>query len=112
ALTSGVELFNMDTNASPQEDFFRFVNGGWLDNTQIPDDRSRWGSFDELNEMADQQVLVIVQETAATQAAAGTEAQKIGDMYRSFMDLQALEQRGLTPPQPLLDEIDAVADHD
>lgn len=112
ALTSGVELFNMDTNANPREDFFRFVNGGWLDNTRIPEDRSRWGSFDELNEMADQQVLVIVQETAATQAPAGSEAQKIGDMYRSFMDLETLEELGLTPLQPLLNEIDAIADYD
>ncbi|MDO9521116.1 MAG: M13 family metallopeptidase [Pseudohongiella sp.] len=111
-LSSGVELFNLDPNASAQDNFFRFVNGGWLDNTQIPEDRSRWGSFDELNEAADQQVLVIVQEAAASQAAAGSEIQKIGDMYRSFMDLQTLEQRGLTPLQPLLDEIDAIADHD
>jgi putative endopeptidase len=111
-MSSGVELFNLDPNASPQDNFFRFVNGGWLDNTQIPEDRSRWGSFDELNEQADQQVLIIVQEAAAVQAATGSETQKIGDMYRSFMDLQTLEQRGLAPLQPLLAEIDAIADHD
>jgi hypothetical protein len=112
ALTSGVELLNLDSNVSPRDDFFRFVNGSWLDNTQIPEDRSRWGSFDELNELADQQVLVIVQEAAATQAQAGSETQKIGDMYQAFMDQQRLEQVGLTPLQPLLAEIDAIADYD
>ena len=110
-LTSGVELFNLDINANPREDFFRFVNGGWLDNTQIPEDRSRWGSFDELNEQADQQVLVIVQEAAAAQAAEGTETRKMGDMYQSFMDTDRLEQSGLAPLQPLLEDIDAIADH-
>ncbi|MBU2038151.1 MAG: M13 family metallopeptidase, partial [Gammaproteobacteria bacterium] len=110
-LTSGVELFNLDVNANPREDFFRFVNGGWLDNTEIPEDRSRWGSFDELNELADQQVLVIVQEAATAQAAEGTETQKIGDMYQSFMDTDRLEQLAMAPLQPVLDDIDAIADH-
>lgn len=110
-LTSGVELFNLDVNANPREDFFRFANGGWLDNTEIPEDRSRWGSFDELNELADQQVLVIVQEAATAQAAEGTETQKIGDMYQSFMDTDRLEQLAMAPLQPVLDDIDAIADH-
>ena len=112
ALTSGVELFNLDLNTSPREDFFRFVNGGWLDTTQIPADRSRWGSFDELNEMADQQVLAIVQEAAAGAAPAGSETRKTGDMYLSFMDADRLEQLALTPLQPLLAEIDAISDYD
>lgn len=112
ALSSGVELFNLDTNADPREDFFRFVNGGWLDNTQIPDDRARWGSFDELNQQAEQQVLVIVQQAASAQAQTGSDTQKMGDMYQSFMDIERLEQLGLTPLQPLLDEIDAIADHE
>ena len=63
-LTSGIELSNMDTSVKPQQDFFRYVNGNWLAKTEIPADKGRWGSFDELRENADKQVLAIVQELA------------------------------------------------
>jgi len=112
APSSGVELFNMDMDVRPQDDFFRFVNGGWVDNTAIPEDRSRWGSFDELNERADQHVLEIIREAAASNAPAGTELRKIGDMFQSFMDEQRLETLGLSPLQPLLEQINAIADHE
>src|SRR5690606_26804476 len=108
----GVELFNMDMDTRPQDDFFRFVNGGWVDNTAIPDDRSRWGSFDELNERADQHVLEIIREAAASNAPQGTELRKIGDMFQSFMDEQRLEQLGLSPVQPLLEQINAIGSHE
>ena len=78
----------MDTRVSPRENFFRYVNGGWLENTQIPADRARWGiSFDELREQAEAHVLEIVQEFASTTAEQGSErAEDWPDLYRSFMD--------------------------
>mgnify|MGYP006151903649 CR=1 FL=1 len=64
-LSSGITLANMDTSVAPQQDFFRYVNGNWLDSTDIPADKARWGSFDELRENAEKQVLSIVQQLAA-----------------------------------------------
>ncbi|HLT63739.1 MAG TPA: M13 family metallopeptidase, partial [Pseudohongiella sp.] len=69
-------------------------------------------SFDELAERADQQVLAIVEEAASGTAPAGSELRKIGDMFQSFMDEQRLEQLGLSPVQPLLEQIDAISDYE
>lgn len=108
----GVDLANMDRSVRPQDDFFRFVNGGWLASNEIPADRSRWGSFDALNEAAEQNVLAIVREAAATDAAEGTDARKVGDLFRSFMDTETIEARGITPIQADLARIDALRSHD
>src|SRR5690554_2412527 len=45
-----IDKANMDTTVSPAEDFFRYANGAWLDKTDIPNDKTRWGSFDELRD--------------------------------------------------------------
>jgi putative endopeptidase len=109
----GVDLANMDREVRPQDDFFHFMNGGWMESNEIPSDRSRWGSFDELREAAEQHVLDIVLEAAAvTDAEPGSNAQKVGDLYRSFMDEEAIEARGLEAIAPELAAIDAIADHD
>ena len=62
AATPGINLAYMDNTTSPADDFFRYVNGGWLDNTEIPADRSRWGSFDELRQKTDKDALAILDE--------------------------------------------------
>lgn len=94
---AGIELANMDMSVAPQQDFFRYVNGQWLENTDIPADKSRWGSFDELRENAEKQVLEIVQQLAATTHTKGSDAQKIADLYLSFLDQPRIEAAGLTP---------------
>ncbi|RUO21602.1 M13 family metallopeptidase [Aliidiomarina haloalkalitolerans] len=111
ALRSGVEINNMDTSVSPRENFFRYVNGGWLENTQIPADRARWGSFDELREQAEAHVLEIVQEFASTTAEQGSDVQKIGDLYRSFMDEDTIEARGINPLAEDFARIQALESH-
>ncbi len=109
----GVELENMDTSVRPQDDFFRYVNGGWLDANEIPADRSRWGSFDELNEAAQQHVLEIVREMAQRQdLAPGSDEQKLADLFRSFMDEAAIEAAGLEPLRPDLQRIDSLQSHE
>ncbi len=110
-LTSGIELSNMDTSVKPQQDFFRYVNGNWLAKTEIPADKGRWGSFDELRENADKQVLAIVQELAAVTAEPGTDAQKIADFYRSYMDIPTLDKLGLEPLKADFAKVDAVTSH-
>ena len=56
----GINVGYMDTNIKPSEDFFKHVNGKWLDNNEIPDDRTRWGSFDELRQKTDEDALAIL----------------------------------------------------
>lgn len=110
-LSSGITLANMDTTVAPQQDFFRYVNGSWLDNTEIPADKARWGSFDELRENAEKQVLAIVQQLAAAQHAKGSDEQKIADLYRSFLDEQLAEVLGLNPLRGELAAIDNLKSH-
>jgi putative endopeptidase len=110
-LTSGIELSNMDTSVKPQQDFFRYVNGNWLAKTEIPADKGRWGSFDELRENADKQVLAIVQELAAKTAEPGSDTQKIADFYRSYMDTATLDSLGLEPLKADFAKVDALTSH-
>lgn len=108
ALKSGIELANLDPQIKPQDDFYRYVNGNWLKKTEIPADKPRWGAFDELRFNAEQQVLQLVQQQAAKPAEGGSDAQKIGDLYRAYLNTQKLEQLKLQPLQPLLAEVDNV----
>ncbi len=108
----GVDRDNMSGDVRPQDDFFEFVNGGWLAEAEIPGDRSRWGSFDELAEAAEQQVLAIVTEAAAdADAPAGADRRKIGDLFNAFMDEATIEARGLEPLDELMTAIDALDSH-
>lgn len=109
---SGVETHNMDTTVRPQDNFFRFVNGGWLENTEIPSDRARWGAFDELREAAEEHVQTIVQEFAAMDAEYGSDQQKIGDLYRSFLNTDRIEALGLAPLYSEIESIAALSSHD
>ncbi|SNY49444.1 endothelin-converting enzyme Metallo peptidase. MEROPS family M13 [Arsukibacterium tuosuense] len=96
-LGSGINPANMDTSVAPQQDFFRYVNGNWLASTDIPADKARWGSFDELRENAEKQVLAIIQELAAGEHATGSDAQKMADLYRSYLNEELINVLGLNP---------------
>ena len=110
ALTSGLFLQNFDRTVRPQDDFYRFVNGTWLKNTEIPADKSNYGAFTLLADEAEKNLRVIVEEAATANAAAGSDQQLIGDFYTSFMDEAKAEQLGITPLQPELDRIAAIKD--
>ena len=108
-LTSGIDVRNMDTKVRPQDDFYSYTNGAWLQNTPIPADKSRWGSFDELQESALGNLRVIVDGIVAQKdKASGSEAQKIGDLHESFMDEARREALGLKPLQSDFARIDAL----
>lgn len=110
-LRSGIYTHFMDTSVHPGDDFYLFVNGQWLEQTQIPGDRSRWGSFDELREIADGHVLEIIRDAAAAGAPHGSDQQKIGDMFRSFMNTDLIEDLRLQPLEAQLAQIDALQTH-
>jgi putative endopeptidase len=105
----GVDVAAIDRSVAPGDDFFRFANGAWLKATEIPPDRSTWGSGAVLFELTSKRTVELIQGAAA-QAPAGSEAQKIGDYYGSFMDEARIEELGLKPLAPALASIDAIAD--
>ena len=82
APASGLALDELSDEIRPQDDLFRHVNGSWLDRTEIPDDKARWGAFHLIAEQAEKDVRAIIEESQ--RADPGTEARKIGDMYSSF----------------------------
>lgn len=108
-LQSGVILTNIDRSVRPQDDFFRFVNGKWLQTTEIPADRSNYGAFTLLQEGAERDLHSILEEAAKEGAPAGSDEQKIGDFYASFMDEASAESRGLEPLKDELTRIDQIA---
>jgi len=110
ALASGVIQKNFDRSVRPQDDLYRFVNGTWLKNTEIPADKSNYGAFTVLSDGAEQNLHVIVEEAARAKAPKGSDQQLIGDFYASFMDEARAEELGLTPLQPELDRIAAIKD--
>jgi putative endopeptidase len=107
AKDSGILTSELDPLVRPQDDLFRHVNGKWIERTQIPSDKARYGSFYQLAEEAEKAVREIIEEAAT--AAPGTEERKFGDVYASFMDEDRIEQLGARPLAPLLDEVDAIA---
>lgn len=111
ALSSGIEVDNLDRSVAPQQNFFRFVNGQWLERTEIPADRARWGSFDELREAAEQQVLTIIKELAATPQETNSAGQKIADLFRSYLDIDTIERLGLSPLESHFTAINALENH-
>ncbi|MET0303960.1 MAG: M13-type metalloendopeptidase [Microbacteriaceae bacterium] len=106
AQSSGIRIDELDPEVRPQDDLFRHVNGRWIDRTEIPADKARWGSFYLLAEQAEKAVHEIIEE--AQGADAGTLERKIGDLYTSFMDEERIEQLGASPLEPLLARVDAV----
>ncbi|PQM46094.1 Neutral endopeptidase [Mycobacterium talmoniae] len=105
ALRSGIDLSYVDAAARPQDDLFGHVNGRWLADYVIPADRATDGAFRTLFDRAEIQVRDLITEAAESGAAAGTDRQRIGDLYASFADEQGVETRGV---QPLLDELAAI----
>ncbi|MBT8143184.1 MAG: M13 family metallopeptidase, partial [Gammaproteobacteria bacterium] len=111
-LESGLDIESLDTRVRPQDDFFEWVNGSWLEATEIPADKSNYGAFTELFDAAEANLRQIIEEAAATAAPPGSVEQKVGDMYRSFMDVERIERLGLQPLTPEFERIAAIGDKD
>jgi putative endopeptidase len=98
----------MDPSVAPGADFARFAAGGWYTRTTIPADKSRWGGFDELAERNWGHVRALVEAAAANPGAAGSNTQKVGDLFASALDVATINARGLQPIEPMLARIAAV----
>jgi putative endopeptidase len=109
-LNAGIATQYIESSVRPQDDFFEYLNGKWLKTVEIPSDKSSWGSFMELRENTLPQLRGIIEKVSAKSGAKGTDEQRIGDFYASFMDEARLEQLGATPLKGELDKIAALKD--
>ena len=111
-MKSGIDPSAVDPNVRPQDDLFAHINGLWIRATPIPADRGRYGTFDVLRETAEQHVREIIEEVAAGDPQGGTVAAKVGDLYASFMDEDAVEALGAQPLAQDLERAAAVSSPD
>ena len=98
----GFDDTGMDRSVPPGQDFFRYTDGTWLKTTKIPEDKSNYGMFSVLADRAEEHTKEILE---AANGPAGSDGQRIGDYYKSFMDEQAIETIGTAPLKPMLAEI-------
>ncbi|MDH4066079.1 MAG: M13 family metallopeptidase [Acidobacteriota bacterium] len=103
----GVDTAGFDRSIRPQDDFNGFVNGGWIQKTEIPPDRSSWGSFVELSDRSDAALKDIIETATKTSPKPGSQEQQVADFYRSFMDTARIESLGT---DPLRAELKRIAD--
>ncbi|KFI97028.1 M13 family metallopeptidase [Bifidobacterium stellenboschense] len=108
ALKSGIDPASFSGVVKPSDDLFRYVNGPWIDTYRLPDDRSRYGSFDKLAEDAENQIRDILEDENAAGVDIAAPGAKSRALYRSFLNTEAIEKAGIAPIKPALDIIDAV----
>ena len=108
---SGIILKNMDTLVKPGDNFEAYVNGSWLKNNKIPSDKSSYGAFDFIYDKSQEDVKAIIEAAAKSNAAEGSDEQKIGDFYGSYMNDKDREAKGISPIQADLKKIDAMANY-
>ncbi len=111
-LRSGIMTEHLNKSVRPGDDFFSYVNGAWVEETEIPKDRASYSVFTILREESQENVKAIIEESATGDFAKGTDEQKVGDLYKSFMDLETRNAKATKPLQPEFDRINAIADHD
>jgi len=110
APVSGIAASNFDSSVRVQDDLFRHVNGNWLKTTEIPADKSNYGTFTKLADDAQDQLKDIIEASALAKNAPGSEAQKVGDFYNSYMNEAKREELGLKPIEAMLASIDSLKD--
>jgi len=108
-IASGLELANIDSTVRPQDDFFRYVNGNWINRTAIPPDKGSWGSFNELFEFNNKTVLDVLQKAGENpKYTDGTDQRKAADFFSIGMDSALAESVGVNPLQPTLNKIEGI----
>lgn len=105
-----IDSAGMDPAVAPGDDFFRWANGTWLKNNEIPADRSTWGTGAIVAERTAKRTAELIADAAKKEAPAGSDARKVGDYYGTFMDEAAIEAKGLAPLDAPLAAIAAIKD--
>lgn len=109
-LVSGINLDYVSDDLKPGDDFYMYANEGWLETTEIPSDQSNWGSFSVIDDAVKENIRAIIDEAAESNAPDGSEAQKVGDFYKSLTNVELRNELGTKPIQPLLDKVAGVTD--
>lgn len=109
-VSTGINLANLDTTAVPGNDFFRFACGGFNDSHPLTAEYSRYGAFEMLMEDNQKQLKEMIEGFASKENQAGSQGQKIGDLYNLAMDSVKLNADGIAPIKPMLDRIAAISD--
>ncbi len=107
-LHSGISVKNMDTTINPGDNFTAYVNGTWVKNTKLPADKASYGAGAIVNDKAQEDVKAIIENAAKGSPKNGSEEQKIGDFYESFMNMKVRDSIGLAPLTAELKKIDAI----
>lgn len=105
----GIAINYMDTTVRPQDDFYNYVNGGWMKTAVIPSDKASWGSFNELREKTDVASLEILNNILNEKYPAGSEGQKIKDIYAQFTNWEQRNALGISPIKGDIAKVDAIA---
>lgn len=108
--TFGFDVAGMDAAVKPGDDFVAYANGKYFANLEIPADKTAFGMSSGLRDLSQERTRTIIEKAAASNAATGTEAQKVGDFFASFMDEAAIEAKGISPIRPELDAVAAIKD--
>lgn len=115
----GINLEYMDTSVAPNQDFFNYVNGTWLKTNEIPADRTRWGSFDELRKKTDADALSILKSAMSDNkdmdkitVLPGSDQEKAVEIFQTIMDTVSRDNLGIEPLKPYLEKINAIKNLD
>nr|WP_294781448.1 M13 family metallopeptidase [uncultured Flavobacterium sp.] len=105
----GINVSYMDTKVSPSQDFFKYVNGTWLDKTEIPSDRTTWGSFNELIKRTDKDVMAVLKDASKNpKYKSNTDQGKAVNLFNTYLDTIGRNKKGIEPLKPYLKKIDAI----
>jgi len=100
---------DMEPSIAPGDDFYQYVNGDWISGHPVPPDKTAYDVFTELNDTTEEHLLLLIEEVAGNSGAEpGSLPQKIRDLYRTGMDIDAIERLGLTPITEMMDRIESV----
>src|SRR5574344_2098383 len=106
--STAIDKTDMDLSVNPASDFDNYANGGWKVKNPLPDDKSRFGTFDKLRDVAEKQQQALFDKVPTEKHEQGTVRQKIADLYNMGMDSATIEKQGAAPLKPYLDEIAAI----
>ncbi len=108
-LSTGIKTENLDTTAVPQNDFYQYACGGWMELHPLTAEYSRFGSFDELGLRNLEQVNGLITDIAAEPHKRGTVEQKIGDFYNLALDTARRNKEGIEPLRQSLNVIESIS---